>query len=316
MPLPQVSVLLEWDNPRRSNRHLIPAVLDRLASELTSLDRPFEVLVGHGDDVPGPTVVAALDAADLAGRIRPAPLRVVSTGRARYYEIKNHLADAASGSVLVFVDSDVLVEPGWMAALLAPFEHPDVEVVRGQSAIGPLDTPYARAVASTWFFPLRRPGEGTEPADRFYANNVAFRRETFLAHRFDDRPEQFRGQCGDLARRLRADGVGIELALGAVALHPPPEVGADLLGRSLLEGADWARRRRAVSGAPFARGVGRYVGRGFAHAAHRAVRERRAVGSGVPEVVGALLLAALQWVLRATGVALERGRPGILGRLG
>lgn len=310
----EISILLEWDNPRRSNRHLPPETLRRLAAQAARLDRRLELLVGHGDDVPPAEIDAALIEADVARHLPVDAVRRVPTGAVRYYEIKNALAEEATGDLLVFVDSDVLPEDGWLPAILAPFEGPDCHVVCGQTYVGPLDSFYDRAIASIWFFPPRRDGDEIVAVDHFYANNVAFRREVFLAHRFDVQPDRFRGQCLDLARRLRADGVEIHRTLAAATMHPPPEIPGDLVSRALLDGSDWARPRRHLPLGDFLAQACRYGVRGFAYAAWCAVRDRREVRLGPLEVVGAVALAACLWSLRCVGVVADRLRPGVLLR--
>src|SRR5207245_427872 len=67
---------------------------------------------------------------------RPAPMAGVRyvplppEGRG-FAHVRNRAVDAAKGSVLVFVDDDCEVAPGWLDALLAPLADPEVAGVAG-----------------------------------------------------------------------------------------------------------------------------------------------------------------------------------------
>src|SRR5437763_6200178 len=54
-----------------------------------------------------------------------------------YYELKNLGVREAGGDLLIFVDSDVLPEAGWLAHLLAPLSDPSISVVGGNTYVEP-----------------------------------------------------------------------------------------------------------------------------------------------------------------------------------
>jgi Glycosyl transferase family 2 len=54
-----------------------------------------------------------------------------------YYELKTRAASLSKGDPVVFVDSDVIPEPEWLAELLACFDDPVVEVACGSTFIDP-----------------------------------------------------------------------------------------------------------------------------------------------------------------------------------
>jgi GT2 family glycosyltransferase len=60
--------------------------------------------------------------------VRYVPLPPAGHG---FAHVRNRAIDAAKGSVLVFVDDDCEVGPGWLDALLAPLAEPDVAGVAG-----------------------------------------------------------------------------------------------------------------------------------------------------------------------------------------
>lgn len=61
--------------------------------------------------------------------------------------------------MIVFLDSDVIPEEGWLAGLLRAFRNPAVQVVCGGTYIS-LEGLYSKTVALFWFFPLREEGDG------------------------------------------------------------------------------------------------------------------------------------------------------------
>ena len=68
----------------------------------------------------------ATDGAAFEAVLRPA-------GGLRYYALKNLGAQLCEQPVVVFLDSDVVPEPGWLRRLLEPFARRDVEVVGGSA---------------------------------------------------------------------------------------------------------------------------------------------------------------------------------------
>jgi len=234
-------MIIEWDNPRLAGADRAVRMLRELASQLReSLDRglaSFEVLVGGTDDILSP---------DLAKRIRSVwceganglpeiQLTIVEDGS--YYMLKNAIASRASGDLFVFLDSDVIPEPGWLTGMLAPFCDPAVQVVCANSYVD-LESVFGRIMALIWFFPLRSEGGAVRPVERFFANSVAFRRELFLHYRFPTIEGTDRGSCLKLAQRLGADGVVIYQNPSARVKHPPPNDSREFLVRALGEGRD------------------------------------------------------------------------------
>jgi glycosyltransferase involved in cell wall biosynthesis len=68
------------------------------------------------------------------------PVRYVREDRPGLNWARTRGAQAASGEVVLYTDDDVVVDPGWVAALLAPFAHPRVGAVTGLTAPLELET--------------------------------------------------------------------------------------------------------------------------------------------------------------------------------
>ena len=122
-----------------------------------------------------------------------------------YYPLKNFGAGMASGDLLLFVDSDVLPDPGWLAHLVGSFARPDVAVVSGQTYVGAHGL-VGRAFALGWSYELRDPSGGLVQGPKFSGNNVAFRTDVFRRTGFPALGGATRGAASG-QRKSRAAGV-------------------------------------------------------------------------------------------------------------
>lgn len=248
MSTPAVTIVVEWENVELAGADQANRMLDRLVEEVAAFPSPVEVLLCVAGDA------AELEGAELPSL--PSGWRIVPVGEAHYFEIKNRGAAMAEGAIVVFLDSDAVPERGWLAALLRPFNDPRVEVVAGHTSIAPTSL-VAKAFALWWFFPLRdeRPAKGAQLGG-FFANNVAFRRDTILAHPFLSPDGTARGACVMLAARLGQAGIPIVSASDAAATHPPPNGWRHIVLRGVVQGRD-----RVLRDAPGDRRLGATVGR-------------------------------------------------------
>ena len=283
-----LSVIVEWENAGRIGAERSERMLATLAGQLRALgpDGTRREIVFVYD----PMAVAAETVARAARLIGDAAaVQIVAAPGRFYYEQKNIGAARARGETLVFLDSDVIPEPGWLAAILAPLGRPGFAVSGGCTFVAGRGL-YAAAMALAWFFPLRSAEGGVAPAKRFFANNVAFRRDIFLRFGFPE-TGQFRGQCTFLADALARGGIAIASARDARVAHPPPEGLGPFLRRALRNGHDdWLRaRHRGQSGL---RGIGALCGE-YARAIGRIVTDHRRAGLGPGGAAFALALASL-----------------------
>jgi Glycosyl transferase family 2 len=220
--LPSFSLVVECENARAFGLDRTGRMLRRLAEQIDeiapSLTSPPELLILHE---------AGIDAATLAGIVRDSfgaaghtEVRMVATEGLNYYTQKDLGAARSRNEILIFLDSDVIPENGWLRNLIEPFHDPNVEVVYGNCYIDPINF-YNRAFALFWWSPLRTRAEGLRPSQVFLANNTAFRRKLFLAYNFPTLPTQ-RRQCVALSRAMRRDGHNIYLQNSSRVAHPPP----------------------------------------------------------------------------------------------
>ena len=240
---PSFSVIVEWENVRwagnaravRTLRELL-AQISELADEIDR--RPELIILYEKGTATRQSVERALSLA--CANNAPVDISLHATEGSNYYGQKNEGAELASREYLLFLDSDVVPEAGWLRAMLGSLRN-GVEVVAGSTYVEP-DSFFGRAFGLFWFFPLRSPSRGLVETKFFYANNVIFRRELFLANKFPDLP-LYRGHCSVLAVALRNKGIRLYQQTDARVAHPPP-FASHFVHRALSEGYDVTTRAR------------------------------------------------------------------------
>jgi hypothetical protein len=234
------SVVIEWENAKLSELARTRLMLSTLAAQIHALDpsqwlRPEIVILYDSMAISPQLIQDTLDAT--FGEAPPvSSLKLLPTTGKRYYELKNYGATHVQSDVLVFLDSDVIPETGWLETLLEAIKQPGVDVVGGNTYIRP-DTLFTKAFALFWFFPMRTQSNALVPSKHFFANNVAFRKAVFNSHPFPCH-KKFRGQCVDLAQQLCEQGHGLFLHQGARVDHPPPNGVYHFIIRALCAGYD------------------------------------------------------------------------------
>lgn len=325
-----VGVIIEWENalasdarrPREMLRRL-GRQLDELRSAAAATARPierFEILVVYDAERTQLAELRDFVSRELGSPAALDELRFVEARGCRYYEQKNLGFDHTRAGIVVFLDSDVIPEDGWLAGVLAPFDDPAIDVVCGATYVEPEDL-WSRAMALAWIFELR-PAEGrTRETSRFYANNLAFRRRVLLQDRFVSLPETSRGACAALAERLAASGARMVLNTAARVSHPAPSGLRQVVARGLASGRDRllyhrdrdARRRREQGegrGRALSQGAAlrRFV-RGESRSLGKILRHRRDVQLALWQVPAAATIATAYHAATLGGDAATRWLP-------
>lgn len=324
----RLSIVMEWANTRLNGTPRASIVLDRLARQwaeivagnypatlpaaaarfLDGLDRRAELLIVSGE-APG----AVLDP-EIRHRLSAWFDLGLHVGRGlEYYPLKNFGAALASGDLLLFIDSDVVPDDGWLAHLLGSFARPEVDVVSGQTYVAPTDL-VARAYALGWSYELRD-GEGELVQRRkFYGNNVAFRTEVFRQTGFPSIGDRTRGAARLLRRELDRLGIPIWQNRSAAVDHPPPSSFRHMVVRALAHGRDiylTRSERRSVRG--LTESVGAAATR-FGRGCMQTFWEGRRVGLKPWEIPAALAILASYYGFFALGGLLTHIHPRAMGR--
>ena len=243
---PAASVVVEWYNQSHARLQRPKRMLAALAAQGADLRRATPsgtlelIFVHNGDERAVAQLRGVLD--EIVGPDEFA-IKIVAAHGATYCKLKNVGAAAASGDIIIFLDSDVVPEPGWLAAFLRAFADPGVSAAVGNTYVDYGDGGvYSKAMALTWMFPLRDAHDGLSVSTWFYSNNVAFRRQTFLARPFPDTPGFIHLPAKLLVERLERDGIVLWHVGGARVSHPPPNGARHFIARAVAAG-----RTRALS---------------------------------------------------------------------
>ena len=121
----------------------------------------------------------------------------------------------ASHPVVCQVDQDVILEPGWLAALLAALQDPDVAAAQGHYVVAPGAGFWARTMGRDLEWRYASMGRVT---DHVCTGNTAYRASALHAvGLFDERLGY--GYDNDLSYRLLAAGYRLEYSAAARSVH-------------------------------------------------------------------------------------------------
>jgi glucosyl-dolichyl phosphate glucuronosyltransferase len=201
---------------------------------------------------------------------RPAPRYFLETKQGLDHARNRAIAES-SGDVIVFADDDILVEPDWIASLVAPFALDSAHRI---GAVGGEVTPVFPDGLPRWLEGAHQPlayraGTGPIPAPQCpMGANLAIPRWVLerhgLFHTALDRQGNrlFSGGDGEMIRRLRENGMEVWFVPGANVRHQIPASRLNL--RYALRHAFDSARSRVVdrAGRPGAAGylASRFLG--------------------------------------------------------
>jgi hypothetical protein len=328
----RVSIIIEWKNQDLAADERADAMLAALARQwpaLADADAAGHPRLAATALAPTLEILFVYDGAaarrnlegQLAGRFAApaggfAP-RLVEGAGLSYYEMKHLGAGQASGDILIFLDSDVVPEPGWLAAMLDAVLAPGVPIVCGNTYIDPVGL-LGKAFALAWFFPLRATETGLTDREKCYSNNLAIRAELYRDHPFIEVPGTTRAAMPQLRERLAAQGIAMHKCRHAQVTHPHPRGLAHFLKRALVHGRDIYLKTNHDAGRDLPRrrlgDTLAEIGRRYAAGMGRALREHRRVEltpAGVPAV---LAIMSLYYLVFAAGSLATHLAPGPMSR--
>ncbi|TVR84843.1 MAG: glycosyltransferase [Rhodospirillales bacterium] len=216
MSVASVSVVI----PAYNAAGLLETCLNSLFAQTRAPSR-FEVIVV--DDA------STDDTADRAEALRPAAEDAGATLHVlRQPENKgpaaarNRGAEAATGEVVVFTDSDCEPTPDWLSQMLAPFENPAVSAVKG--AYRTRQTALVARFAQAEFEERYRMLERSQTVDVVFSYSAAFRTTVFReAGGFDSRFPVADNEDTDLSYRIVEAGHRAVFNPNALIYHRHPD---------------------------------------------------------------------------------------------
>lgn len=137
-----------------------------------------------------------------------------------YYELKMDGFHRTSSEIVVFLDSDVVFDPGCIESLVGFLRGATGrQIVCGETTIKP-DSFYALVLLLSWTFPPRSRRREPHRTPGYPANQFAVRRSLLQQHPIPVRLDLQRGNCSVHARELARSGVAIWKHPDAGASHP------------------------------------------------------------------------------------------------
>jgi cellulose synthase/poly-beta-1,6-N-acetylglucosamine synthase-like glycosyltransferase len=166
---------------------------------------------------------------DTAEVVRRFPqVRLIAQANAGPAAARNRGAIEANGAIILFTDDDCVPAPGWLEAMLEPFDDPEVVATKGvyrtrQSKL------VARFVQAEYEdrYRLMKKSDSIDFVDTYSA---AFRRDRFLETKGFD--PQFPSACAEdaeLSYRMAARGWKMKFVPEAVVYHSHPQTWSEYL---------------------------------------------------------------------------------------
>lgn len=299
-----VSIILEWENAASTHDWRTLAMLRSLGRQIKQLlhQRLHEVeilavtneeLASREDIYNCMTTCMELDRSSYT-------LRIIQETGLRYFQLKNRGAELASHEILLFLDTDVIPEPGWLDHMLNAISDPDTAACSGATYMAPRNF-YRKTFALFWFFPSGITSDRTEPASSLVANNAAFKKSVFCRFPYPDWPTH-RGQGVGLLSRLKTAGIDVLKVQAARVDHPPPLWFRQFALRALREGHDrlyWQNKQATLSHAL------RFVLRKYARGLKSIVKQRHRADLTPAELPPAVAVVSLYYLFSFKGVLLS-----------
>jgi len=307
-----VSVIIEWKNQDLAADERADAMLDALRKQwielasgattpehsnlaATSIPPCLEILFVYDG------LAARKNLETQLGNRFDSPTRAFATQLIdgvglSYYEMKHRGAERAAGDILIFLDSDVVPQPGWLAALLDAVLDPQVQAVCGNTYVDPVGL-LGKAFALAWFFPLRSNETGLRERAKCYSNNFAMNARLYRDYPFIEVPGTTRAAMGQLTARLAEQGIEVYKCHEAQVSHPCPRGLRHFLMRAIVHGRDiYLKVNHDAGRAPAARRIGDVLGEVWARytsglkRTFRAHRQVDLAGVAVPLVMAIITL--------------------------
>jgi len=243
---PSFSIVIEWENILLTERSLNVKMLRQLSKQIVeispNLSSKVEVIIVYNSDNFEHCQLEQFVNEKLESCGSMIDLKIIPTTKSDIYELKNYGAQQSHRDIIIFLDSDVIPEEGWLIGMLEPFKNPETFILSGLDSYPKSLYEKAFAVASG-VMSVSKYGSQIYEIERFACHNVAFRREILEANPFPHLP-QFRRSCVVLGEQLILQGYKILCQPKSKTYHPAPDGLRHFVAKALSEGHDIAIARR------------------------------------------------------------------------
>lgn len=228
---PSFSIIVETENLMLADMNCLRTALDSLEQQEYSIHNAARVFVQDSGNV-SDHVLQQL-------KIDFPWISLVAIPHDQgHYEAKMICLEKIQTDIVIFCDSDCVLQPGWLQNLLQPFLlDPTIAVVGGETQMEPTD-PFSLAMVLTHVFSLYSKNEDLFTADFYYANNVAFRTVVLRENAIPCDLPLFRGNCTLHARKLIKSRIKIWRQPLSRAVHAVPESWGEFSRRFISMGRD------------------------------------------------------------------------------
>lgn len=245
---PSFSIIIEWSRIFQSDeKWRACTMLQRLSEQLIRNRKKIlnaEILIMLEPEEVDLSDVEKFVMKELKPCIDIIKLRFIPATGIHYYEVKNFgVKNSSPNEIIMFVDSDIVPDDGWLVGMLESFENPDVKVVTGLTYVG-LHNIIAKVLSLISFQPLPDKDHLYENY-HFYGQNSAFRRKTFLEHPFPT-INTFHGSADLLINDLVKNNIKIYRQPKSKADHPMPITLREFVTWGLVQGLVWPLKRKAL----------------------------------------------------------------------
>lgn len=229
--LPSFSIILETENLANSSVKGLFKSLVSLVHQDLPLTQAQEVLLIDTGNIPQQLLAQIHE-------LYPWITVVTAPSGIGYYGAKMLGAEIATGEVVIYTDADCEYEPTWLQRILAGFIQGDnIQVVTGETATRGKGI-YGTAMAMSYIFPPFSEQERLIPTQKYYSNNVAFRREFLLKYPIPVDLPLHRGNCIIHAQKLHDIGCTIWQQPQARAIYRPTNHLSHFLWQFIVLGHD------------------------------------------------------------------------------
>ncbi|MGH9921160.1 MAG: glycosyltransferase family 2 protein [Nitrososphaerales archaeon] len=241
-------------------------------------------------------------------------LKIIPAPGLHYYELKNFGAKHTSANIIIFLDSDVIPEDGWLASLLESFQWPEVCIVGGHTYIPP-ENLYKKAYGLIHLDHSDQIQDGPLfEREYFAANNVAFRREIFESCPFPD-SAHIRSRHIIMVEKLQSKGLKIFYQPKSRTSHPAPNGLRHFINRAICDGHDrlieYKRRSDSANSSSISNCKQRYR-RSLRQGFLRLRKRFRQAGLGPKDTVGAASIVLAYLTLMFVGMAIGSFQPKLI----